>query len=116
MTSGCTKQALDFQARAKSFAALNAIVVGVSPDTLKRHQTFKEKEALKFLLLSDPDHTAAESYGVWKKKSMYGRSYMGIERTTFIISPKGEIQFVFPKVKVPGHVEAVLDWLTKNSG
>jgi thioredoxin-dependent peroxiredoxin len=111
MTSGCTKQARDFEAKQEFFRALNVLVVGVSPDNIKRHQTFKEKETLTFSLLSDPDQEAAKAYGVWKKKSMYGRSYMGIERTTFIISPQSELWYVFPKVKVPGHAALVLDWL-----
>jgi thioredoxin-dependent peroxiredoxin len=82
--------------------------VGISPDTPKSQAKFKEKYGLPFTLLADADHKAAEAYGVWKEKSMYGRKYMGIERTTFVIAPDGKIRKIFPKVSVTGHAEEVL--------
>lgn len=86
-------------------------VVGVSPDSLASHEKFKKKYELPFPLLSDPDHAICEAFDVWKEKSMYGRKYMGVERTTYIIDPKGIVVRTFEKVKVPGHVDAVLDAL-----
>lgn len=108
MTSGCTKEANDFQASLSKFTKKGAVILGISKDPLESHVKFKDKEGLKFSLLSDPDGKACEAFGVWKEKSMYGRKYMGIERTTFVINPGGKIKAVFNKVKVPGHVEAVL--------
>ena len=89
-------------------AKLDAIVVGVSPDTVEAQAKFKAKHDLNFPLLADVDHKVAEAYGVWVEKSMYGRKYMGIERATFLIDEKGVVRNVWHKVKVPGHVEAVL--------
>ncbi len=109
MTSGCTAQACDFTAAKPKFTKKNVVVLGVSRDSVARHIKFKEKENLGFTLLADEDGTACQAYGVWKEKSMYGRKYMGIERTTFIIDPKGRIQEVYSKVKVPGHVALVLE-------
>ncbi len=106
-TSGCTKEACDFRDALPRFGKIDAVVIGVSPDSLESHRKFKNKYQLPYLLLSDPDHELANAFGVWKEKSMYGRKYMGIERTTVIVDKKGRIARIFPKVKVPGHVEEV---------
>jgi thioredoxin-dependent peroxiredoxin len=106
-TSGCTKEACDFRDALPRFGKIDAVVVGVSPDNIESHRKFKKKYQLPFLLLSDPDHELANAFGVWKEKSMYGRKYMGIERTTVIVDKKGRVARIFPKVKVPGHVEEV---------
>ena len=107
-TPGCTTEACDFRDRAPEFEARDAVVLGVSPDGVKSHDKFRAKFELPFRLVSDPDHAIAESYGVWQEKSLYGRKYMGIVRSTFVIDPKGKIAEVFEKVKVKGHVGAVL--------
>jgi peroxiredoxin Q/BCP len=107
-TPGCTKEACDFRDSLKKFTSKKAIVLGVSPDTLKAHDKFIDKFELPFELLSDPDHAVAEKYGVWVEKSMYGRKYMGIERSTFVIDPEGKLKAEFRKVKVDGHVDEVL--------
>ncbi len=110
-TSGCTKEACDFEANRNELRKRGAVVLGVSADSATSHAAFAEKFGLSFPLLSDPDRTVIKAYGVWKKKSMYGRTYMGIERTTFIIDEKGTIRRIFPKVKVPGHVAEILEAL-----
>ena len=92
----------------KKFSNANTVIVGVSPDPSKAQAKFKDKFDLPFTLLADTDHKAAEDYGVWKEKSMYGKKYMGIERTTFVIDPERNIKKIFPKVKVEGHAEEVL--------
>ena len=107
-TPGCTKEACAFRDTSKKFSKANTVIVGVSPDTSKAQLKFKEKFDLPFTLLADPGHAAAEAYGVWKEKSMYGRTYMGVERATFVIDAKGVIKKIFPKVKVEGHAEEVL--------
>ena len=107
-TSGCTKQAIDFSAAEKSFAKAGATVIGVSKDSVAAHDRFKAKHNLKVALGSDEDGKTLEAYGVWVEKSMYGRKYMGIERSTFLIDAKGVIRSVWRKVKVPGHVDEVL--------
>ena len=107
-TPGCTKEACDFRDSLKKFTSKKAVVLGVSPDTLKAHDKFIDKFELPFELLSDPDHAVAEKYGVWVEKSMYGRKYMGIERSTFVIDPEGKLKAAFRKVKVDGHVDEVL--------
>lgn len=107
-TSGCTKQACGFRDSIAEFDGAGAVVVGVSPDSVESHDRFKQKYDLPFRLLSDPDHKVAEAYGVWVEKSMYGRKYMGIERSTFLIDEDGRIARIWRKVKLPGHVEAVL--------
>lgn len=109
MTSGCTVEACDFRDNLERFAGKDVAVVGVSPDSVKRHAKFVEKESLNFPLLADEEKEIVTAYGVWKEKSMYGRKYMGVERTTFIIDEEGRIQAIFPKVKVPGHIQEVLD-------
>ncbi len=110
-TPGCTKEACSFQAHLPQLARLGAKVFGVSKDTVDSHQRFSKKFSLTFPLLCDADGMLCDAYGVFKKKSMYGRSFMGIERTTFVINPQGRIAHVFPKVSVDGHTEAVLQAL-----
>jgi thioredoxin-dependent peroxiredoxin len=107
-TPGCTKEACAFRDNSKKFTKANTVIVGVSPDTSKAQLKFKEKFDLPFTLLADKDHAAAEAFGVWKEKSMYGKKYMGVERATFVIDTKGVIRKIFPKVKVEGHAEEVL--------
>jgi len=108
-TSGCTKEAVGFTEMLSEFEAAGATVVGVSKDSMKSHEKFVEKQGLYVELLSDEDTSLCEDFGVWKEKSMYGKTYMGIERSTFLIDESGTITHVWRKVKVPGHVEAVLD-------
>ena len=108
-TSGCTKEACSFRDNIKIINKRNAVVIGVSKDDMKSHQKFKKKYDLPFTLLSDENLDMLKKYDVWKEKSMYGRKYMGIERTTYIIDEKGKIQDVFNKVKVDGHTEEVLE-------
>jgi len=107
-TPGCTKEACEFRDTTPKLTKANTVIVGVSPDTSKAQAKFKEKFDLPFTLLADADHKVAEDYGVWKEKSMYGKAYMGVDRTTFVIDPAGKIKKIFPKVKVEGHAEAVL--------
>jgi thioredoxin-dependent peroxiredoxin len=107
-TPGCTMEARDFAAHAEAFEQRNAVIVGVSKDSISCHQGFKKRFALPFLLLSDPDGKTCEGYGVWAEKSMFGKKYMGIERVTFLIDPKGVVSHCWPKVKVKGHAEEVL--------
>lgn len=107
-TSGCTKEACSFRDNIEPIETKDAVVLGVSPDSVKSHQKFKEKQNLNFTLLSDPEHEVAEAYGAWGEKSMYGKKYMGILRTTFIIGQDGTIKHVFEKVKPAGHAEQVL--------
>jgi peroxiredoxin Q/BCP len=110
-TSGCTAEACGFRDNIKVINKKNTVVIGVSKDNTKSHQKFKTKYDLPFTLLSDENFEMLNDYGVWKEKSMYGRKYMGIVRTTFIIDEKGKIEEVFDKVKVPGHVEEVISKL-----
>jgi peroxiredoxin Q/BCP len=107
-TPGCTKESCEFRDLSKKFGKANTVIVGISPDPSKAQAKFKDKFDLPFVLLADVDHKAAEDYGVWQEKSMYGKKYMGIERTTFVIDLKGKIKKIFPKVKVDGHAEEVL--------
>jgi peroxiredoxin Q/BCP len=107
-TPGCTKESCEFRDTSKKFTKANTVIVGVSPDPTKAQAKFKEKFDLPFVLLADVDHKTCEDYGVWTEKSMYGKKYMGVERTTFVIDPKGKIKKIFPKVKVEGHAEEVL--------
>ena len=107
-TPGCTKEACAFRDAWERVRARGAIVLGISIDSVASHQAFKAKYHLSFPLLSDADKTVVRAYGVWKEKSMYGRTYWGIERTTVVIDPHGRIAHMFPKVKVDGHVEDVL--------
>lgn len=109
-TSGCTQEACDFRDNINRITT-KATVIGVSPDSIKSHIKFKENHGLNFLLISDPEHKLAEKYGVWKEKSMYGKKYMGIERSTFVLDNNGNIEKEWRKVKVKGHVDEVLDYL-----
>ena len=116
-TPGCTQESCDFKDHFGRFKKLSVLVFGVSRDSVKSHAKFQEKHEFPFSLLSDETGVTTERYGVWKEKSMYGRKYMGIERSTFLIDEKGRILKVYPKVKVGGHVEQVLEALlevTKN--
>jgi peroxiredoxin Q/BCP len=110
-TSGCTKEACSFSDDLPKFSKVDAVILGVSPDSVKSHKKFSEKYKLKFDLLADDDKNVVDKYGVWKEKSMYGRKYMGVERTTFIIDEKGKIKKIFNKVKVDGHNKEVLEAL-----
>ena len=112
-TSGCTTEALDFTAALPQFEQHNAVVIGISPDSCKSHQNFINKHQLKVLLLSDTDHKVLEAYGAWQLKRMYGREYMGVVRSTYLIDPQGTIRRIWPKVKVKGHVEEVLKTLVE---
>ena len=107
-TSGCTREAIDFTGLKAKFAKAGAEVIGVSPDPVKAHDKFIAKHDLGVTLLSDESKEMIEAYGVWVEKSMYGRKYMGVERTTFLIGADGKIARVWNKVKVPGHAEEVL--------
>ena len=108
-TSGCTVEAIDFTALGADFAKADAQVLGVSPDSCASHDKFKAKHKLGVTLLSDESKAMLEAYGVWKEKSMYGRTYMGVERTTVLIGPDGKIARIWPKVKVAGHALEVLE-------
>ena len=108
-TSGCTAEAIAFSKDFKAFKAQGAVVVGVSKDSPASHDKFKAKHELALILAADEETKTAQAYGVWVEKSMYGRKYMGIERTTFVVDPQGKIATIFPKVSVTGHVEAVLE-------
>jgi peroxiredoxin Q/BCP len=108
-TPGCTKEAIAFTEHADAFGAANAVVLGISKDTVAKHDKFRDKHGLKVALLSDENSDVCERYGVWKEKNMYGRTYMGIERTTVLIDASGTIARIWPKVKVAGHAEDVLE-------
>ena len=110
-TPGCTQESCDFRDNLARVTSHGAIVLGVSKDSVASHRTFKEKFSLSFPLLSDPSHAMIEKYGVWKEKKLYGRAYMGVERTTVIIDEDGKVIHIFPKVKVNGHVDEVLNVL-----
>ena len=109
-TSGCTQEACDFRDNINRLTNF-ATVIGVSPDSIKSHLKFKEKQSLNFILLSDPEHKLAEAFNVWVEKSMYGRKYMGIERSTFVIDENLNMIKEWRKVKVKGHVDEVIDYL-----
>lgn len=108
-TSGCTAEACNFRDEFPSFKNMDAVILGVSPDSVESHRKFADKFELPFTLLSDEKKEILEKYGVWKEKSMYGRKYMGVERTTFIIDAQGKIKKVFNKVKVPNHNKEVME-------
>jgi peroxiredoxin Q/BCP len=107
-TPGCTREACGFRDEYTAIQATGAVLLGVSPDNETSHRKFAEKFNLPFQLLADPEATIATAYGVWKEKNMYGRTYMGVERATFLIDEAGVIRKIFPKVKVEGHVAEVL--------
>ena len=109
-TSGCTQEACDFRDNINRLTSF-ATVIGVSPDSIKSHLKFKEKQGLNFILLSDPEHKLAEAFNVWTEKSMYGRKYMGIERSTFVLDENLNVIREWRKVKVKGHVDEVLEYL-----
>jgi len=109
MTSGCTTEALDFRDNQANFEQADTLVIGVSKDPMGSHHKFIEKHQLPFLLVSDPDLELINAFGVWKEKNMYGKKTFGVERTTFIIDSNGIVQKIYPKVKVKGHVEQVLE-------
>jgi thioredoxin-dependent peroxiredoxin len=111
LTPGCTQEACDFQSALARIGKTGAVVLGVSRDPLEKHAKFQEKYGLKFPLLADEDGSLCEAYGVWKEKSLYGRKFMGIERSTFVIDTNGKVKKIFLKVKVKGHVEEVLEAL-----
>lgn len=108
-TPGCTKEACAFRDQMPDFSKVDAAIVGVSKDSVAKHDKFKAKYELNFALGSDEDGTVCEDYGVWVEKNMYGRKYMGIERATFLIDANGKIANIWRKVKVPGHADAVLE-------
>lgn len=114
-TPGCTMEAIDFTKELKGFEKMNAVVLGISPDSPESHCKFQEKHKLSVRLLSDESKKTLEAYGVWKEKSMYGRKYTGVERTTFLVDPQGKIAHIWNKVSVPGHIEEVKKKLKENA-
>lgn len=112
-TPGCTTEALEFKEISNEFAKEGAVILGISKDSVKSHQKFKEKYQLPFTLLSDPEATVMNVYGVWKEKSLYGKKFMGTERTTFLIDEKGIVRKIYAKVKPEGHAQTCLLDLTK---
>lgn len=108
-TPACTLEAKHFSDVVDEFALYNAAVIGVSPDSVDSHCKFKDKHGLSIQLLSDPDHTTLKDYGVWKPKKMYGKEFLGVIRSTFLINPKGTIVYSWPKVKVMGHIDEVMN-------
>jgi len=112
-TSGCTKEACSFRDNLSAIKKKGAVVLGVSPDSATSHEKFSSKYDLNFPLLSDESKAMMQLYGVWQEKSMYGRKYMGVVRTTFIIDAEGMISHIFPKVKVEGHTEEILKALSE---
>ena len=115
-TSGCTKEACGFRDRLPSFESEDAIVLGVSPDDVRSHEKFRDKYELNFPLLADPGHAVADAYGVWGEKKMYGRTYEGIHRTTFLIDAEGRVEKVYKKVKPANHAEELLADLAPTGG
>lgn len=115
-TPGCTHEARDFSALSDAFADSGASILGVSRDSIKKHQKFSDKHSLTIRLASDADGTVCESYGTWEEKKLYGRAYMGVARRTFLIAPGGRILHVWQKVKVAGHAEEVLQTLQRHQG
>ncbi|WP_100371830.1 thioredoxin-dependent thiol peroxidase [Bacillus sp. FJAT-45037] len=111
MTPGCTTQACDFRDRIDSFQSLDTVILGVSPDPVARHEKFIDKYDLPFLLLADEEHTAAEAFGVWQLKKNFGKEYMGIVRSTFVIDREGKIVKEWRKVRVKDHVEEALTFI-----
>ena len=107
-TSGCTVEACEFRDALPQFDASKAVILGISPDSVKSHVKFKAKFELSYTLLADEEKTVLQAYDVWKEKSMYGKKYMGVERTTFLIDPAGQIAKVFTKVKPAGHAAEVM--------
>jgi peroxiredoxin Q/BCP len=114
-TPGCTIESCSFRDNSATFAAADAVIVGISPDKPGAQKKFATKFDLPFTLFADADHTACEAYGVWVEKSMYGKKYMGVERSTFVIDPEGKITHIFRKVKIEGHSDEVLAAVTGSS-
>ena len=112
-TTGCTREALSFSNLINEFENLNTVVIGISKDTVEKQIKFKSKYDLKCILGSDVDIKICSKFGVWVEKSMYGKKYMGIQRSTFLINAEGKIQYIWNKVKVPGHAEEVLEFIKK---
>ncbi len=110
-TPGCTTEACDFTTEFEEFEELDAVIIGVSPDSPKKHRNFIAKKDLKITLLADEEKEVLQSYSVWQLKKMYGREYMGVVRSTFLINPKGDIEAIWSKVKVKGHVQEVKEKL-----
>lgn len=110
-TPGCTQEAIDFTALAKDFKDHDAVIIGVSPDSIESHQKFVNKHDLGITLLSDPEHSVLETFKAWTLKKMGGKSYMGVQRSTYLMDPQGEIVHAWPKVKVKGHASEVLEKL-----
>ncbi|MCL4105261.1 UNVERIFIED_CONTAM: hypothetical protein GTU68_055392 [Idotea baltica] len=108
-TPGCTKESIAFTAAVEDFATTNTVILGISKDSIKKHDKFRDKHRLGVALLSDEESDVCERYGVWKEKSMYGKTYFGIERTTVLINSEGKIAHIWNKVKVPGHADVVLE-------
>lgn len=115
MTPTCTQEACDFRDIHPQLIRAGAVLIGISPDGIASHARFRDKHDLPFLLLSDSDHKVCEQYGVWKPKKMYGREYMGVERSTFLIDEQGKLMREWRKVKVKGHAEEVLQTLLKSA-
>ncbi len=107
-TSGCTQEARDFSDLLDEFARADTVVIGISPDTVRKHANFRARHDLRVMLAADPERQAIEAYGVWKEKSMYGRKYMGVERSTFLVDREGRVARAWRKVRVKGHAEEVL--------
>ncbi|GGH87514.1 peroxiredoxin Q/BCP [Pullulanibacillus pueri] len=114
MTPGCTTEACDFRDNHNKFSEINTVVLGVSPDPVDKHQKFTEKHELPFPLLADTEHEVAEKYDAWQLKKNFGKEYMGIQRSTFVIDQNGNIAKVWPKVKVEGHVEEIYNFIKDN--
>jgi len=110
-TPGCTREACAFRDTSGSFAQYGAVIVGISPDSVRSHQRFKQRYGLPFLLVSDPNGHIAQLYGVWQERQLYGRRFLGVVRSTFVIDPEGIVRAVFPHVRVEGHAEEVLQHL-----
>jgi peroxiredoxin Q/BCP len=110
-TPGCTREACDFRDHATDFERFDTVILGVSTDGLESHQRFRDKHHLTFPLLADEDATVAKQYGVYKQRNLYGKKYMGIERTTFVIDRTGRIAQIYPKVKVEGHIQQLLEFV-----
>jgi len=110
-TSGCTTEAKDFTALKDEFDGAGAAIIGISPDTVRKHANFRARHDLGIILAADPERKAIEAYGTWKEKSMYGRKYMGVERSTFLIDPQGKIARLWRKVRVKRHAREVLETL-----
>jgi peroxiredoxin Q/BCP len=113
-TPGCTREACDFRDHAAELEQHKAVILGVSTDSLESHQHFKEKQKLPFPLLSDPDATVSKMFGVYKQKNLYGKKSMGIERTTFVIDRTGRIAQIYPKVKVEGHIQDLIEFVRED--